>query len=65
MRVAPHGSSWAISSSGDAWLLQGVSYHIQNGAHLSKATVKFFKHNDMADLERVMREVDAEYRRLR
>lgn len=45
--------------------VQGVSYPIQNGCHLSRASIRRFRHNDMADLERVLQEVDAEYRRLR
>lgn len=44
---------------------QGVSYPIQNGCHLSRASIRRFRHNDMADLERVLQEVDKEYRRLR
>ncbi|BDA47055.1 Serine palmitoyltransferase 1 [Coccomyxa sp. Obi] len=44
---------------------EGVSYPIQNGCHLSRASIRRFRHNDMADLERVLQEVDAEYRRLR
>ena len=45
--------------------IQGVSYPIQNGCHLSRASIRQFRHNDMADLERVLQEVDKEYRRLR
>lgn len=45
--------------------VQGVSYPIQNGCHLSRASIRRFAHNDMADLERVLKEIDAEYRRLR
>ncbi|KAK9918935.1 hypothetical protein WJX75_008173 [Coccomyxa subellipsoidea] len=44
---------------------EGVSYPIQNGCHLSRASIRRFRHNDMADLERVLQEVDKEYRRLR
>ncbi|KAK9807535.1 hypothetical protein WJX72_001902 [[Myrmecia] bisecta] len=35
----------------------GVSYPIQNGCHLSRAEIRYFKHNDMADLERVLQAV--------
>ena len=36
--------------------LQGVNYCIQNGAHLSRAKVLYFKHNDPADLERLLKQ---------
>lgn len=41
------------------------SYSIQQGANLSRAKVHFFKHNDMEDLERVLRKVEEQDRRLR
>lgn len=44
---------------------QGVNYAIQNGAHLSRAKVLFFKHNDLADLERLLAAQDAADRRSR
>lgn len=36
--------------------LQAVNWAIQNGAALSRAKLQTFKHNDMADLERVLQE---------
>lgn len=36
--------------------VQAACYAIQNGATLSRAQVRFFKHNDMADLERLLQE---------
>ncbi len=45
--------------------MQGVSYPIQNGCTLSRATIKRFRHNDMMDLERTLQDVDAEHRRLK
>ena len=36
--------------------LQAVNWAIQNGAVLSRAKLQTFKHNDMDDLERVLRE---------
>ncbi|KAI3430742.1 hypothetical protein D9Q98_009154 [Chlorella vulgaris] len=45
---------------------EGVNYAIQNGAHLSRAKVLFFKHNDMADLQRLLaaqEEADRQHRK--
>eukprot|EP00239_Pterosperma_sp_CCMP1384_P001575 CAMPEP_0197855584 /NCGR_PEP_ID=MMETSP1438-20131217/26906_1 /TAXON_ID=1461541 /ORGANISM="Pterosperma sp., Strain CCMP1384" /LENGTH=465 /DNA_ID=CAMNT_0043470757 /DNA_START=308 /DNA_END=1705 /DNA_ORIENTATION=+ len=39
----------------------GCSWSIQNGCFLSRSTLKVFKHNDMEDLERILKEVIAEY----
>lgn len=36
---------------------EGVNYGIQNGCHLSRARVLYFKHNDVEDLERVLQQV--------
>lgn len=48
------------------WMdMQGVSYPIQNGCTLSRASIKRFRHNDMADLERTLQGIDAEHRRLK
>lgn len=44
---------------------QGVSYGIQNGCHLSRARVLYFKHNDADDLERVLQQVAREDRKHR
>lgn len=44
---------------------EGVNYAIQNGAHLSRAKVLFFRHNDLADLERLLEAQDAADRRSR
>jgi serine palmitoyltransferase len=41
---------------------EGCGYAIQNGCHLSRARVLRFRHNDVADLERVLRQVAAEDR---
>ncbi len=43
--------------------LQGVNFGIQNGAHLSRARVLYFKHNDAGDLERVLQQVAKEDRK--
>mmetsp|Transcript_35360 Transcript_35360/g.89524 ORF Transcript_35360/g.89524 Transcript_35360/m.89524 type:complete len:520 (-) Transcript_35360:455-2014(-) len=39
------------------------SFPIQQGALLSRAQVLWFKHNDMADLERLLKQVDADDKR--
>ena len=43
--------------------MQAACYAIQNGATLSRAQVKFFKHNDMEDLERLLQEQAAKDKR--
>lgn len=37
-------------------MLQAACFAIQNGATLSRAQVKYFKHNDVGDLERILQE---------
>eukprot|EP00850_Spirogloea_muscicola_P015788 SM000124S25920 [mRNA] locus=s124:156388:160198:+ [translate_table: standard] len=41
----------------------GVNFGIVNGLTLSRSTVKYFKHNDMEDLERILKEVRLEDQR--
>ena len=43
--------------------MQAACYAIQNGATLSRAQVKFFKHNDMVDLKRLLLEQAAKDQR--
>ncbi|EFJ35907.1 hypothetical protein SELMODRAFT_230105 [Selaginella moellendorffii] len=38
----------------------GVSWGIQNGLHLSRSTIKYFRHNDMGSLETRLKEVRKE-----
>ena len=45
--------------------LQAASYPVQNGCDLSRARVITFRHNDVEDLEAVLKRVAAEDRRLR
>ena len=42
-----------------------MSYPTQNGCTLSRASVKRFRHNDVADLERTLQSIDREHRRLK
>lgn len=43
--------------------LQACNFPVQNGVMLSRARVLYFKHNDVADLERVLQKVADEDRR--
>jgi hypothetical protein len=45
--------------------LQGVNFSIQAGCNLSRAQVVTFKHNDVADLERVLKRIGDQHRRQR
>jgi serine palmitoyltransferase len=38
---------------------KGIGFSLQTGVNLSRADVRWFEHNDMADLERVLKEVTA------
>lgn len=45
----------AFAKRGDVLLVdESVNFAIQKGVQLSRSTVKYFKHNDMEDLERLM-----------
>ena len=48
-----------------SWGVQQVNFAIQNGCKLSRATVHKFKHNDPADLERVLQQVARQHRAAR
>lgn len=55
-----------FAKRGDLLLVdEGVNYAVQNGVSLSRSEVRWFKHNDMADLERLLNEVKAEDARSR
>ena len=45
--------------------MQGVSWAVQNGCVLSRAKIRPFKHNDMADLRRVLQKEAADHARQR
>ncbi|KAJ3367514.1 serine palmitoyltransferase component [Kappamyces sp. JEL0680] len=42
-----------------------VNFAIQKGLQISRSNVKYFKHNDMEDLERLMKVVDADRKKKR
>ncbi|KXN68820.1 serine palmitoyl CoA transferase subunit LcbA [Conidiobolus coronatus NRRL 28638] len=39
---------------------ENVNFAIQKGVQISRSSVKYFKHNDMKDLERILKEVETE-----
>jgi len=39
---------------------EGVCFPVQKGVEASRSCVKYFKHNDMSDLERLLKEQAAE-----
>jgi len=42
---------------------EGVHWGIQNGLHLSRSTVVYFKHNDMDSLRETLENITAKYKR--
>lgn len=51
----------AYSKRGDVIFCdEGVHFAIQKGLNASRSVIKFFKHNDLDDLERVLKEQEAE-----
>ena len=42
---------------------EGVHWGIQNGLHLSRSTIVYFKHNDMASLQRILEKITVEKKR--
>jgi serine palmitoyltransferase len=38
----------------------GSNFAIQKGTQISRSNIKWFKHNDMADLERVLQSIQKE-----
>ncbi|CAM9515948.1 unnamed protein product [Pylaiella littoralis] len=56
----------AFAKKGDLTIVdQGAEENVQMGINLSRSTVRTFKHNDMDDLERVLREIAEEDKRLK
>jgi 7-keto-8-aminopelargonate synthetase-like enzyme len=59
--ATPASTIPAFSKRGDLLVVdEGVNYALQAGVTLSRSEVRYFKHNDVADLERVLNEVAAE-----
>ncbi|KAK9457026.1 pyridoxal phosphate-dependent transferase [Dipodascopsis uninucleata] len=53
----------AFSKRGDIIVVDtGVSLPIQKSVLISRSTIRWYKHNDMKDLERVLREVNQQFR---
>ncbi|KAK9760773.1 serine palmitoyltransferase component [Basidiobolus ranarum] len=51
----------AYSKRGDIIVCDsGVNFSIQKGVQISRSVVKYFKHNDMDDLERVLKSIQEE-----
>jgi len=44
---------------------KGVNFAIQKGLQISRSTVRWFEHNNLADLERVLEEIRVEHLRSR
>jgi serine palmitoyltransferase len=42
---------------------KGVNFAIQKGLQISRSTVRWFEHNNMDDLERVLEEINEEHLR--
>jgi len=43
----------------------GVSFAVQKGIQISRSIVRFYKHNDMEDLERVLSDIQSEHIKVR
>jgi len=56
----------AFAKRGDILVIdEGAHEPVLTGALLSRSLVKYFKHNDMNDLERVLQSIDAEDKKLK
>ena len=59
--ATPASTIPAFAKRGDLLVVdEGVNYALQSGVTLSRSEVRYFKHNDLADLLRVLEEVAAE-----
>ncbi|KAI9013746.1 pyridoxal phosphate-dependent transferase [Phycomyces nitens] len=51
----------AFSKRGDLLVVDdGVSFAVQKGVQISRSNVRYFKHNNMDDLERVLRDIQTD-----
>ncbi|KAI8379510.1 pyridoxal phosphate-dependent transferase [Radiomyces spectabilis] len=51
----------AFSKRGDLLVVdEGVNFAVQKGVQISRSNVRWFKHNDVADLERVLRDIQTD-----
>ncbi|OAD66058.1 hypothetical protein PHYBLDRAFT_119509 [Phycomyces blakesleeanus NRRL 1555(-)] len=56
----------AFSKRGDLLVVdEGVNFAVQKGVQISRSNVRWFKHNDMDDLERVLEDIRTEDHRKR
>ncbi|KAG1148078.1 hypothetical protein G6F37_003625 [Rhizopus arrhizus] len=52
----------AFAKRGDYLVVDdGVSFAVQKGIQISRSIVRFYKHNDMEDLERVLNDIQSEH----
>ena len=51
----------AFAKRGDVLVAdENVCFPIQKGLQISRSNLRYFKHNDVADLRRILKEIDAE-----
>ncbi|CAO3591414.1 unnamed protein product [Absidia cylindrospora] len=51
----------AFSKRGDLLVVdEGVNFAVQKGVQISRSNIRWFKHNDMNDLERVLNDIQAD-----
>ncbi len=56
----------AFAKKGDLLIIdEACAEPVMTGANLSRATIRYFRHNDMTDLERILEALSAEDRRLK
>jgi 7-keto-8-aminopelargonate synthetase-like enzyme len=50
--------SWIYQCTNSAYFSdEGVNFAVQKGVQISRSNVRWFKHNDIEDLERVLEEI--------
>ncbi|WBW70546.1 serine palmitoyltransferase complex subunit [Schizosaccharomyces osmophilus] len=54
----------AFSKRGDILIVdEACNFAIQKGIQISRSTIRYFKHNDMKDLERILQELENDFQR--